>query len=311
MTKNLTIEWDKCSEREWNRLLESAATHAFQQSWGYGEALREFGAPVTRAVVKVDGTIVALAQIHSKTYVKFITLKMAMFGPVWLGQVDDATKAATYKQLKQELKGRYPTFRVFMPNSDDAAVFKQLGMKQVVSGYSTAMIDLRQSEDTLIKNMNRMWRNYAKAETAGELEFKVHVVGQKPSQYAWILEKELEATGKKGYDTVNPLLVPKYQNHAGKETVMAFRAEADRENVAAVLMLVHGNTATYHMGWANEKAKELGAPTVLLWSAMRKLKAKGIEWFDLGGLNTKDLAGIARFKLNSGGELVTLPGSYL
>jgi len=31
---------------------------------------------------------------------------------------------------------------------------------------------------------------------------------------------------------------------------------------------------------------------------------------DLGGLNTRDLAGISRFKIGSGGQVVTLAGTY-
>jgi len=36
----------------------------------------------------------------------------------------------------------------------------------------------------------------------------------------------------------------------------------------------------------------------------------GIEGLDLGGVNTRDLAGISRFKLGAGGQVLTLPGTY-
>ncbi len=44
---------------------------------------------------------------------------------------------------------------------------------------------------------------------------------------------------------------------------------------------------------------------------IRRLKAMGIERFDLGGIDTTENAGIARFKLGSGAEPRTLCGTWL
>jgi len=40
------------------------------------------------------------------------------------------------------------------------------------------------------------------------------------------------------------------------------------------------------------------------------LQARGVRQLDLGGVNTRALAGISRFKLGTGGRLVTLAGTY-
>jgi lipid II:glycine glycyltransferase (peptidoglycan interpeptide bridge formation enzyme) len=50
---------------------------------------------------------------------------------------------------------------------------------------------------------------------------------------------------------------------------------------------------------------------LILWKAIEELKAHGIQQLDLGGVNTIRSAGVARFKLRTGGKLVTLAGSYL
>jgi lipid II:glycine glycyltransferase (peptidoglycan interpeptide bridge formation enzyme) len=41
------------------------------------------------------------------------------------------------------------------------------------------------------------------------------------------------------------------------------------------------------------------------------LKAQGIRMLDLGGVDTARGAGIARFKIGSGGEVMMLAGTYL
>ena len=50
---------------------------------------------------------------------------------------------------------------------------------------------------------------------------------------------------------------------------------------------------------------------VLLWDALQALKERGVRKLDLGGVNTQRSAGIARFKIGTGGAVVSLSGSYL
>ena len=45
--------------------------------------------------------------------------------------------------------------------------------------------------------------------------------------------------------------------------------------------------------------------------AIEALKQRGIGQLDLGGVNTARSAGIARFKLGTGGQPVILAGTYL
>jgi lipid II:glycine glycyltransferase (peptidoglycan interpeptide bridge formation enzyme) len=41
------------------------------------------------------------------------------------------------------------------------------------------------------------------------------------------------------------------------------------------------------------------------------LQQRGVRLLDLGGVNTQRSAGIARFKLGTGGRVLTLAGTYL
>ena len=45
--------------------------------------------------------------------------------------------------------------------------------------------------------------------------------------------------------------------------------------------------------------------------AMKDLKTRGLEQLDLGGVNTQSGAGIARFKLETGGQVLKRAGSYV
>ena len=89
-----------------------------------------------------------------------------------------------------------------------------------------------------------------------------------------------------------------------------FTARKGDDTVAAMLFLVHGRRATYHLGWSSPEGKRTNAHNLTLWQAIRKLKARGLGQIDLGGLNTEDVPGIARFKLGSGARVKTLCGTW-
>ena len=97
----------------------------------------------------------------------------------------------------------------------------------------------------------------------------------------------------------------------GVESVLTLRADLGRDAAAAMMFLVHGASATYHIGWSGDEGRRLGAHNLVLWNALAALRERGVRRLDLGGVNTQRSAGIARFKIGTGGSVVTLAGSFL
>lgn len=94
------------------------------------------------------------------------------------------------------------------------------------------------------------------------------------------------------------------------KTILTLRADMGRDRIAAMMFLIHGEAAIYHVGWTTDKGRDLHAHNLLLWKAIEELKSRGIRKLDLGGVNTIRSAGIARFKMSTGGEVITLSGTY-
>ena len=65
------------------------------------------------------------------------------------------------------------------------------------------------------------------------------------------------------------------------------------------------------MGWLDHANAPRGAHNLLLWNAIEHLRSRGVRQLDLGGVNTTSGAGIARFKIGTGGAVTTLAGTYL
>ena len=75
--------------------------------------------------------------------------------------------------------------------------------------------------------------------------------------------------------------------------------------------IVHGSSATYHLGWASEAAKAAGVHGVMLLQAAEALRAEGVLWLDLGQVDTEAAPGLARFKLGTGADLRRLGATCL
>ncbi|MFO1048846.1 MAG: GNAT family N-acetyltransferase [Geminicoccaceae bacterium] len=88
---------------------------------------------------------------------------------------------------------------------------------------------------------------------------------------------------------------------------------ADRHGdpLAGVMILRHGCSATYEVGYVTPEGRRLLATHLLLWRAVETLAQEGVRWLDLGGIATDRSPGIARFKLGMGGDVATLPGTFL
>ena len=92
---------------------------------------------------------------------------------------------------------------------------------------------------------------------------------------------------------------------------LILQAEAQGERIAAMLFLIHGSTATYHVGWSNDAGRAANAHNLLLWRALIALQENGIATLDMGGINTRSLPGISRFKIGSGGAVTTYAGTFV
>jgi lipid II:glycine glycyltransferase (peptidoglycan interpeptide bridge formation enzyme) len=95
------------------------------------------------------------------------------------------------------------------------------------------------------------------------------------------------------------------------KNILTLRADVGRDRIAAMMFLIHGEAATYQVGWTSDKGRDLHAHNLILWRGMEELKARGIRTLDLGGVNTIRSAGIARFKMSTGGQVITLAGTYI
>jgi lipid II:glycine glycyltransferase (peptidoglycan interpeptide bridge formation enzyme) len=307
----MNVKWELLPQAEWEEF-HSVHHGALQQAWLYGEALDSLGVCVHRAMVWEDGRLLAVAQFMCKRLLGYLSVASCTRGPVWLPDVAPEQRATIYKRLRQSLPVPWLKVVLFSPDrsADQVDPAETQGLSHVMTGYSTVLLDLKQSLPALKAGLEGKWRNRLNKALSTE-KIRWHV---QPSlkRCEWLLGQEMDQREAKKFHGLPTNFVQAYIA-AAQDPQQAFvvaYAERGKNTVAGMLFLIHGRVASYHMGWADEEGRQLSAHNALLWESMANLQNLGNEVLDLGGVNTHDLPGISRFKLGTGGRAITLAGTY-
>ncbi len=309
-SNRIIVHWSGHRREAWDAG-HAAACGSLQQDWAYGEAMLSLLVPVLRARIEIDGQPAALAQCLVRRWGRFGAVALCSRGPVWLRDVSVEDKARALGSLKRSLP--LPGLRFLLVTPDEPAGLPNglSPLRRVMTGMSTVTLDLTQETDALRAGFEVRWRNrLASSERAG---LDVQRVGTHPNQFRWLVDADIEQRRLKGLSGLPAPFFERYaiaRSPAGK-ALLTLRADAGRERVAAMMFMIHGSVATYEIGWTGEQGRELHAHNLILWNAMQILKSQGIRQLDLGGVNTMRSAGLARFKLGTGGRVLTLAGTYL
>lgn len=289
----------------------AAALGALQQDWSYGSAMLTLGVPVLRARIDLDGATVAQAQFIVRRFGRLVSIALCSRGPIWRTPLPLAQQAQVYRLLKQSLPLSGLKLMLVTPEQTADAPMALSPRRRVVTGMSTVLLDLTPSMTQLRANLEHRWRHQLASSEAARLS--VQRVGTQLNQFRWLLEADIAQRKDRGLDGLPPAFVERYTltRAAAASTLLTLRADAGRERIAAMMFLLHGAAATYHIGWTTDAGRDAHAHNLILWRAIEELKARGIQQLDLGGVNTIRSAGVARFKLRTGGRLLTLAGSYL
>ena len=306
----MIVHWEGHDIAAWDAV-HSAAAAPLQQDWAYGSSLMMLGVPVLRARIFQDQELVGQAQFIVRKWGGLGSIALCTRGPVWTKPLSVAEEAAAYAALKKSLPLTGIRFMVVTPEVPEGQVHGLKPMRRIMSGMSTVMLDLTPTLEQLRAQLDRRWRHRLVGGESSEMS--IHRVGTNVGQYRWLLDAEIQQrTDKK----LEGLPVPFFDNyvHSRKQpsqNILTLRADLGRDRIAAMMFLIHGAAATYQVGWTSDKGREMHAHNLILWKGIEELKARGIRMLDLGGVNTIRSAGIARFKMSTGGKVLTLAGTYI
>lgn len=318
MTKpsDLDLVWDMQDPAGWDALLARAGRSAVEQAWAYGEAVAAVSRrSVHRGVVADGDGALALVQVFERPIGRLARLVQITRGPLLIGERAGATWLA---ELYGSIGGRWRkarrAFVFWMPELIDGpeshAAMRAVGTRRMVTGRTTAWIDLALPDEALRAALHGKWRNALVA--AERTALRIETTSRPGPRLDWLLAHYEAERRRKRYLGPTAALIRAYAEAAAPgKGVLMLRALNGARPVAGVLFLRHGRAATYYVGWTDDDGRRLRAHNLLLWRALAALRAAGLAWLDLGGIDPAAAPGVARFKLGMGGEVVTLAGTYL
>ncbi len=308
------IDWNRHSAAQWQTMLDSCARTTLTQSPAYAAALTEVeGGAADYGLIRFQGQPIGMAIVTRRRGVGGVASCSLYRGPLW---IHDEIPGQMLKLALRQLRRRHRWWRGrplnFHPELADSAenrrILAEAGFRRVADGYATIWLDLSADLETLRSDLQPQWRNQlSQAERAGVVVTR----SDEAAQFDWLCDHHARHMAEHGYRGPSPDLLRALRAHApAEQKPVLLIAQHDGAPLAAVFLCVHGNSATYLVGWAGDAGRRARAHNLLLWRAVEQLKAAGIRWFDLGGINAA-APGVAHFKRGLGGDPVTLVGGYV
>ncbi len=314
---NCTIDWSPMSAEAWDDDFRAIRRSTLLQHFPYAQANRavnQSGAKHGR--ILIDGSPAGLVQLGEVGILRNMVHAVSLDrGPLWFegfGTSEHLTAffTAFAAQFPKRMGRKLRLLPEAKDNTPNRLCAEQAGYtrRDDVPGYETIWLALDQDEEKLRAGLNGKWRNILSKSERSDLVVSEDWSGASSVEFLEAYEADRSA---KGYEGPSVKLLAHLLTHMiPRQEALILNAKQGGDVVAAVLVLLHGSSATYQVGWTTGAGRKLGAHHQLLWRAVVHLKGKGIRDFDLGGINDESAAGVKKFKQGLGGKPVTLVGFY-
>ncbi len=308
------IDWNRHSAAQWQTMFDHCERSTLPQSPAYAAAVSEVeGTTADYGLIRFQGKPIGMAIVTRRPTFGGAASCSLYRGPIWIyDEIPGQMLKLALEKLRQRhrwWRGRPLTFHPELPDSHaNRQIVAAARFRRVTEGYATIWLDLSPDLESLRAGLQQNWRNQLTQAEGHGLDI---IFGGDDAQFEWLYGLHAGHMETYGYRGPSPELLRALRAHApeGQQPELLI-AQHDGEPVAAVLVAVHGNSATYLVGWTGEVGRTLRAHNLLLWNAVERLKSAGIRWLDLGGINA-EAQGVAHFKRGMGGEVVTLVGGYV
>lgn len=305
------------NKKIWNDFMLQAGA-SFLQSWEWGEVQRAQGRDVARIAVRGVENVVMAAQIIWHDLPLGFSYSYVPFGPVVAKEFlqDEKTLREAARLFSNEARRAIGGIFLFCEpawarGSEEervfAPMFRSAGFRAAhkhIQPEQTLMIDLRQAEEELLKQMEKSTRyNIGYAERAGVTVQELPPTKETAGQLFHFLQTRAEAKdffvhSLRHYETLAEIFGA---GSVGSASVRFLGAYYQGECVGMNAIVFFGKIATNLLSGVSREYRHLKAANLLRWRAMQEAKKAGCETFDQWGVSEK-FPGVSAFKRGFGGE---------
>ncbi len=309
--KQCTIVWDDIDHSHFIKAHRSNIL----QSPDYGRAMAKLSNQKLRnGLIQIDGQEAGFIQILEAGIFKNALHALILDrGPLWFegfGRTGDFE--AFMSELRAQFPKRFGRRMRFIPEMKATpktqSLMHQHGFKVIGKPYETIWLDLRPDIKILKAKLKKNWRN---ALHKSEQENMQIIWSDEGKNFAWLLKNYEQDKKQKNYDgpSLKTLIMMAAEFSRGKNMLLG-TAMFDETPIAAILIFIHGHSATYQIGYTADMGRKKNAHYMLLWQALERLKERNIYDFDLGGVNEGTAKGVKDFKSGMGGQIFETLGLH-
>lgn len=310
------LKWNSLSLDQWRMRFQHIEYTTLPQCYEYGLAMASLKAQRPRwGLILIDEEEAGLVQILEVSLLgRMIHGVILDRGPLWFEGFGTQTHLQVFfKQFNQEFPRRPGRKRRIIPEIDKTKqVIKNIdlyGLNLLARpAYQTLWLDLTVNNELLRKNLQQKWRNQLNKAEKQNLSIEM---GATPNELMRFLQGYRQDIQNKNYLNISPNALPRFiKPFINGHNAQIFLATCHGQDVAGALILTHGRSATWQVGWITQQGRDRCANHLLLWTIMTSLKERNIATFDLGGINEQYAKGIHHFKSGTNARLSTLIGFF-
>lgn len=312
-------------EADWNGWLQHFADANLYQTYAYGA--ESWGPSQTRhLVIHPPGQPqpLALAQLRLVQF-PFLRTGIAHIrgGPLCqpIGQpFDPVAFHSAVAALAQELVHRQrlvlrllPPLFAQDPHAPQALdTLRQLGFQPDPSApaYRTFRVDLNAPPEVIRRRFDGKWRNQLNAAERNSLNV---LEGTSTQLYDQFLVLYDEMMARKRFDTtVDPRTFARIQHRLpDAQRMIVLLSLLDDRPQTALIGAALGHTGVYLLGATGAEGMRSKGSYLLQWHLLQRLRERGCQWYDLGGINPDANPGVYHFKQGMGGTEANGLGAFV
>lgn len=291
---------------DWEELMSLCAETAFQQTWEYGDGVKEvIDWQPHRQVLMVGDEPVALAQTLVKDIPLIGSIGRMQHGPMFIGRPGDwpsgrvgDVAAALVRHWVEDRGVSLDISPCLTEKTAPPDWTSKTGLTPARDiPWASIRLDLSKPEAKLMSAMKRRWRQPLKKSLDLGLDFRV---SRSDDDFRKFLDHYIQSCHELGFSWPSPDLVESLWNQAGAETRLTVSSQSD-DWLGAILNIGYCGVGFALAAWNSDRAYQVHAHNNLIWRTMLHYKSEGFRWYDLGGVDPERLAGITKFKRGLGG----------
>lgn len=303
---------------EWDRMFFSYSDYNMYQAYGWGEFKETQGWSIFRMVCEKEGKDAALLQCLYRQYRPLgVFLIWIPGGPLFVkdGIANLDALSCLLKALLNKVKNKRYYLRLYPMqaySSGAALSLREMGFRRPSCDINAALtyrVDTSLSHEDIVKRLSSNWRRNFRRSLRNKLVFKHSQDRQDFVEFYKVYSKMLERRGVRGHYLKEDIICM-MDNISSSARLDLFLCVFDGIILAGRIVYTIGRRAYDLIATTTYEARKFYASHWLMMKIINWCREKGIEYFDLSGVDPWKNKEVFQFKKGLGADFVEQIGEW-